>query len=240
MDAPPAEDRPAHYRLGDETWALILKEYMEGATAPFLSKKWRVSEHAIRARITRHKATKRDWGDSQAVAQVLAREAELEEARRNSPEALARRLFDGLEDRLTGEIADPRELAQLATLASGRAMTGRLWAEAKALAGLAESYARLHAKAEAEVMTLDNMPLQLLAEAAACLEHPPYRLAFTHPDAMRKSNDPSDPDMQVRSWYWKRRQPWINRHSAEVRAAYERGRQAGLAQADPLGPPKGI
>ncbi|QLQ14066.1 MAG: hypothetical protein HZY74_13455 [Brevundimonas sp.] len=42
-----------------------------------------------------------------------------------------------------GDAADPLVLERMATLASGRAMTGRLWAEAKALAGLAESYARL-------------------------------------------------------------------------------------------------
>ncbi len=34
-------------------------------------------------------------------------------------------------------------LARAAILASGRAMRGRLWSEAKALAGLAESYSRL-------------------------------------------------------------------------------------------------
>ncbi|MBU1323828.1 MAG: hypothetical protein KJ676_01145 [Alphaproteobacteria bacterium] len=145
MSAPspvPAADRPAHYRLGGETWALILKDYREGATAPFLARKWRVSEHAIRKRVTQHNATKRAWGDAQAIGQALAREAELEEARRNSPEAAAARLFDGLE---TGEeeTGDPAGLARQATLASGRAMRGRLWTEARALAALAESYARL-------------------------------------------------------------------------------------------------
>lgn len=138
----PAADRPAHYRLGGETWALVLKEYREGATAPFLARKWRVSEHAIRKRITQHNATKREWGDAQAIGQALAREAELEEARRNSPEAVAARLFDGLEAG-EAEAGDPAGLARQATLASGRAMRGRLWTEARALAALAESYARL-------------------------------------------------------------------------------------------------
>ena len=40
-------------------------------------------------------------------------------------------------------LVDPAALARTAVLASGRAMRGRLWAEAKALAGLAETYARL-------------------------------------------------------------------------------------------------
>lgn len=156
--------RPAHYRLSTETWALILKEYREGATAPFLARKWRVSEHAVRARITRHKATKRDWGDEQAIGQALAREAELEEARRNSPEAIAARLFDGIAaDEVDGAV-DPASLARTATLASGRAMRGRLWAEAKALAGLAESYARLGEKRERAQLGPDDIPVALLAE----------------------------------------------------------------------------
>ncbi len=136
-----AADRPAHYRLSTETWELILKEYREGATAPFLSRKWRVSEHAVRRRITRHGATKRDWGDEQAIGQAVAREAEIEEARRNAPEAVAARLFAGVD--LDDDEGDPGALARIAALVSGRAMKGRLWAEAKALAGLAESYARL-------------------------------------------------------------------------------------------------
>lgn len=139
--APPAADRPAHYRLSTETWELILKEYREGATAPFLSSKWRVSEHAIRKRVTEHGSTKREWGDAQAIGQALAREAELEEARRNSPEAVAARLFSGVD--LDDDTGDAATLARAAILASGRAMKGRLWVEAKALAALAESYARL-------------------------------------------------------------------------------------------------
>ncbi|KQY85714.1 MULTISPECIES: hypothetical protein [unclassified Brevundimonas] len=136
-------DAPAHYRLSTETWEIILKEYREGATAPFLALKWRVSQHAVRKRITQHGATKRDWGDAQAIGQALAREAELEEARRNSPEAVAARLFTGIAELDETEAGDPAALARVATRASGRAMTGRLWAEARALVGLAEGYARL-------------------------------------------------------------------------------------------------
>lgn len=142
LPAPPQEDRPAHYRLSTDTWALILAEYREGASAPFLSRKWRVSEHAIRRRVTRHGSTKRDHGDAQAIGQALAREAELEEARRNSPEAVAARLFEGIGALDDADAADPAVLARLATLASGRAMTGRLWAEARALSQLVEAYGR--------------------------------------------------------------------------------------------------
>jgi hypothetical protein len=140
--APPLSDRPAHYRLKAGTWEVILREYVEGATVPELARKWRVSTHALRRRITRHGATKRDWGDAQAVRQAAMREEALAEARADTPEARAARLFDGvdLEDPDDG---DALVLARAALLASGRAMRARLWVEAKALAGLAESYARL-------------------------------------------------------------------------------------------------
>ncbi|HWQ85781.1 hypothetical protein [Brevundimonas sp.] len=144
-------DAPAHYRLSKETWEIILKEYVEGATAPFLVLKWRVSIHALRRRITQHGATKRDWGDAQAIGQAVAREAELEEARRNSPEAVAARLFDGIAELDEDAAGDPTALAKVATRASGRAMTGRLWAEARALVGLAEGYARLADRAARSV-----------------------------------------------------------------------------------------
>lgn len=139
---PPPSDRPAHYRLSTATWELILKEYREGATARELALKWRVSQHAVRKRITLHESTKRDWGDSQAISQAVLREAELRTARANTPEAKAARLFatDRDEDAAAG---DPAELARAAVLASGRAMRGQMWTEARTLAGLAEVYTRL-------------------------------------------------------------------------------------------------
>jgi len=139
---PPLSDRPAHYRLKAGTWEVILKEYVEGATVPELALKWRVSEHALRNRITRHGATKRDHGDAQAITQAAMREEALAEARANDPEARAARLFDGIEG-LDDDMGDPALLARLAVVASGRAMKDRLWGEARALAALAESYARL-------------------------------------------------------------------------------------------------
>lgn len=138
---PPLSDRPAHYRLKAGTWEVILKEYVEGATVPELTRKWRVSEHALRKQITEQGMTKRDWGDAQAITQAAMREEALAEARANDPDARAARLFDGID--LDEDDGDPVVLARAAILASGRAMRGRLWSEAKALAGLAESYSRL-------------------------------------------------------------------------------------------------
>jgi hypothetical protein len=62
------------------------------------------------------------------------------------------------------EAADPAALARAATLASGRAMKRRLWNEAKALAGLAESYARLGERGRGGGQTLATMDLALLYE----------------------------------------------------------------------------
>lgn len=197
--APPAADAPAHYRLSADTWALILKEYREGATAPFLATKWRVSEHALRRRITRHEATKRDWGDAQAIAQARAREAELQEARRNSPEALASGLFDGIEALDDGdEAGDPGALARMATRASGRAMRGRLWLEAKALAGLAESYARLAEKAGPGGAggSIETMPLDRLMEIVFDRDERVTK-RFT-----RRTDGRADPEAELKDLYW--------------------------------------
>lgn len=176
-------DAPAHYRLSTETWEIILKEYREGATAPFLALKWRVSIHAVRKRITQHKSTKRDWGDAQAIGQAVAREAELEEARRNSPEAVAARLFDGIGPLDDDEAGDPAALMRVATRASGRAMTGRLWSEARALAGLAESYARLAERGCAEAAREED-PTEPGRQAA---------LDFLRRQALRDYDDPPPP-----------------------------------------------
>lgn len=188
---------------------MILKEYREGATAPFLASKWRVSEHAIRARITRHGATKRDWGDEQAIGQAAAR------------------LFQGSEMIDWEATYDPAMLKLLAMGASARAMTGRLWPEAKALAGLAESYARLEARAD-EKVSLETAPLWLVAQAAAggFGKGYPKRLSFTHPSAPRDKNHA---DNEPRHWYWDRRGEWERARKAELRAEYERGVAAGRA-----------
>lgn len=194
---PLAAGRPAHYRLSTATWEIILKEYCEGATAPFLSRKWRVSEHAIRKRATQHGATKRDWGDAQAIGQALAREAALEEARRNSPEAVAARLFDGIDDpQDEDDEADHFLLARAATRASGRAMRGRLWTEAKALAGLAEAYARLNDRAVSAPPTAARMDLEDLLDIIMLAAPGIY-------DRFRIDSDKrDDPDRKLKTEFW--------------------------------------
>lgn len=164
---PPAADRPGHYRLSTETWAEILTEYVAGATAPYLARKYRVGVHALRRRAGEMRMTKRDHGDRQVMGQAAARAAELEELRLDSPEARVRRLFEGLEG-ADQDADDPDVLMRQAARAAGRAMRQRLWAEAKTLAGLAEHYGKLAAQAQAtrnDFRTVETMPIQALIDA---------------------------------------------------------------------------
>lgn len=139
-------DAPAtHYRLAPETWKLVVEEYLAGATAKEVAAKWRTSAGSVyRWARELHPGSKRGAGDARARAH--ARMVDDEEAAIAARHPVGTRALRGLfrpEMEEDGDAADPLVLERMATLASGRAMTGRLWAEAKALAGLAESYARL-------------------------------------------------------------------------------------------------
>lgn len=183
---PRDRDAPAHYRLSKATWALILAEYREGATAPELALKWRVSQHALRKRITRADSTKRDWGDEQAVAQAQERAAAIEAARNESPEARAARLFDDI-DREPEEGSDPVALARLAAMASGRALTG-----------LAESYQRMAAQEKArEAGTLETLPLASVFDVCTASEE---RLEARFHISERPGV--KDPDRDLKAGWW--------------------------------------
>lgn len=138
-------DAPAtHFRLSPETWALAIEDYKNGATAKEVAAKWMTAPSSVYRQAAQAGAGKRDVGDARARAH--ARLVEEEEAATRALSPVGSRALKGLFMPERGEgpdVADPLVLERMATLASGRAMTGRLWAEAKALAGLAESYARL-------------------------------------------------------------------------------------------------
>ncbi len=198
LTAPPPT-KPAHYRLSKATWEIILKEYREGATTTELSAKWRVSEHALRKRITTHGSTKRDWGDGEAMRQAAAREADAEAARLSGPEAMAARLFDGISDpKDEDDEADHHMLARAATRASGRAMRGRLWNEAKALAGLAETYARLNDRAVSAPPTAARMDLADLLDIIMLRAPGVYARFRVDPD----NRDDPDGELKARFWRW--------------------------------------
>lgn len=160
------ETKPAHYRLSRATWEIIVEEYRRGATVPELSLKWRVSQHALRRRITQHGATKRDWGDKIAREEAEAREASLA-ARQAQERARVEALFAeaGPEDEASADA-----LSLLAMRASHRAMRQQMWEEAKALAQLAEAYSRIATRQDRSLkraeITLEDIPLELVKAIA--------------------------------------------------------------------------
>lgn len=185
MAKAPPEAPATYFRLSDETWALIVEEYANGATAKQLGAKWKVAPNSVYRHVGEAKMTKRDCGDQRARAHAKA----VTLATRARDAKLGPRA-ETVEPALTTLFAPPAgddpgatsatALARLATLASGRAMKGRLWVEAKALAGLAESYARLGA-AGADRWTESGRTPQDEAALAVILE----RLAAGDRDAAR-------------------------------------------------------
>jgi len=155
-----------HFRLKPETWAIIAEEYRNGATAKDIGAKWKVAPSSVYRYACRDGWTKKGMGDARARAH--ARVVEEEEASVRSMHPVGSRALKALFQPAPTDDAtatEPGELARAATLASGRAMKGRLWTEAKALAGLAETYSRL---AERDVksangrLTAETIDLQLL------------------------------------------------------------------------------
>jgi len=126
---------------------------------------------------------------------------------------------------------DPAALAREATLASERAMRGRRWAEARALAALAENYARLGARsAHGKGRTVETMDLQqlfdvLVDDRGAVVER--FRLDPDRTD---------DPDRPLKEEYHRRDYETVmcirHRHMAMLRrihAAEAQLREAGIA-----------
>lgn len=192
---------PAHYRLSRATWEIILDEYRNGATVPELSERWRVSGHALRKRITVHKASKRDWGDQIAIETAKAREAAQDEAKAAkaaeeaaAQAAMTQALFGPLtpEDAHAGQAA---VLASTAMIASGRAMLMRMLPEAQGLARLAEVYVRLLDRQD-KANSFENTPLEILLAARFNGEMMSARFALT-PESKY-----DDPDFKLKTIYW--------------------------------------
>lgn len=153
---------PSHYRLSPETWVEIVEAYRDGATARELAVKWKVAPGSVYYHACKDGWSKKKNGDDRARAHARAVEADHTRHTESAPDARAARLFDGIA--LEAAEGDPGVLGKAAALASGRAMTGRLWAKAKALVGLAESYARLAKTAGEGGATLETIDLPLLHE----------------------------------------------------------------------------
>ena len=215
---------PCHYHLSKETWAEVVEAYRSGATARELAVKWKVSPGSIYYQAGRAGWSKKRNGDQ--LAREHARAVEAAEAVRAEPARREQRALKNLfapapvDD---PEASDPAALARAATLASGRAMKGRLWNEAKALAGLAESYARLGERARGGGQTIETMDLGLIFEVLADDDGVAARRLALNPDRV------DDPDRAIKAEYQRRlaevRQTQTHNHMAMIRRIHAAERQ---------------
>jgi len=215
---------PCHYHLSKETWAEVVEAYRSGATARELAVKWKVSPGSIYYQAGRAGWSKKRNGDQ--MAREHARAVEAAEAVRAEPARREQRALKNLfapapvDD---PEASDPAAQARAATLASGRAMKGRLWNEAKALAGLAESYARLGERARGGGQTIETMDLGLMFEVLADDNGVAARRLALNPDRV------DDPDRAIKEEYQRRltevRQTQTHRAMAMVRRIHAAERQ---------------
>jgi hypothetical protein len=155
---------PSHYYLSDESWDEILQAYRNGATARDLAVKWKVSIGSVYYRAGLAGFGKKTHGDERARAH--ARAVEEREPTRGPVDWQTYKdqtaaLFCDAEPDPEGP-ADPAVLARQAMTASGRAMREGMWPEAKALSGLAESYARLAERMGGTAYDPERLPLQTL------------------------------------------------------------------------------
>ena len=212
-----SSDAPAtHYRLSPETWALAIVDYRNGASAKAVGAKWMVAPSSVYRQAKLMGAGKRDVGDARARAH--ARMVEEEEAATRALHPAGSRALKGLfapEREAEAGGGDPAALAKAATLASGRAMKGRLWAEAKALAALAESYARLAARRD-EALTgapgaAGGAGRFGLADVARALLDRDYATKLMWVE-------PGDPPNPVKDHYWRTRHARVEHETGEAAA----------------------
>jgi xanthine/CO dehydrogenase XdhC/CoxF family maturation factor len=158
-----ADAAPTWYRLSEESWAEIRRDYQNGATARELGARWRVSATSIYRHACAGGWTKRRSADAlaRAGAQAVAAEEQADlEAAQPAPRGRLGRgaIADLLPERVHPDWPeDALQLVDVATVGSGRALRlGRI-DEAQALARLAETYGKL-AEKEAE----KDSPLMLI------------------------------------------------------------------------------
>lgn len=188
---------PAHYRLSKESWDEIVEAYRNGATARELAVKWKVAPGSVYYHACRDGWGKKKNGDDRARAHARAVEAADAVRAETMHDDKAARLFDGIDDSQDeDDEADHFLLARAATRASGRAMRGRLWNEAKALAGLAEAYARLNDRAVSAPPTAARMDLEDLLDIIMLAAPGIY-------DRFRIDSDKrDDPDGKLKTEFW--------------------------------------
>ncbi len=164
-----------------EVWTQVRKDYLSGLDAKTVAARHDVTEASIRAR-----ATKEGWSRHPRS-----------EAATPAPQPLSP---DDAADLSPDDPNDPAALARAAAQASGRALHAQDFAQARALAALAETYRKLADRdgpGRAARLTVKNAPLQLIFDILTNEAEAERRFAMNTSD---KS------DWELRGQYWQTKQ----------------------------------
>lgn len=164
-----------------EVWTQVRKDYLSGLDAKTVAARHDVTEASIRAR-----ATKEGW------SRHPRSEAATPAPQPLSPQEAA--------DLSPDDPNDPAALARAAAQASGRALHAQDFAQARALAALAETYRKLADRdgpGRAARLTVKNAPLQLVFDILTNEAEAERRFAMNTSD---KS------DWELRGQYWQAKQ----------------------------------
>lgn len=164
-----------------EIWTQVRKDYLSGLDAKTVAARHDVTEASIRAR-----ATKEGWSRHPRS-----------EAATPAPQPLSP---DDAADLSPDDPNDPAALARAAAQASGRALHAQDFAQARALAALAETYRKLADRdgpGRAARLTVKNAPLQLVFDILTNEAEAERRFAMN-------TSDKSDWDL--RGQYWQAKQ----------------------------------
>lgn len=164
-----------------EVWTQVRKDYLSGLDAKTVAARHDVTEASIRAR-----ATKEGW------SRHPRSEAATPAPQPLSPQDAA--------DLSPDDPNDPAALARAAAQASGRALHAQDFAQARALAALAETYRKLADRdgpGRAARLTVKNAPLQLVFDILTNEAEAERRFAMNTSD---KS------DWELRGQYWQAKQ----------------------------------
>ncbi|KIC60558.1 hypothetical protein RM53_03695 [Brevundimonas nasdae] len=164
-----------------EVWTQVRKDYLSGLDAKTVAARHDVTEASIRAR-----ATKEGW------SRHPRSEAATPAPQPLSPQDAA--------DLSPDDPNDPAALARAAAQASGRALHAQDFAQARALAALAETYRKLADRdgpGRAARLTVKNAPLQLVFDILTNEAEAERRFAM---------NTSDESDWELRGQYWQAKQ----------------------------------
>lgn len=164
-----------------EVWTQVRKDYLSGLDAKTVAARHDVTEASIRAR-----ATKEGWSRHPRSEAAIP-----------APQPLS---SQDAADLSPDDPNDPAALARAAAQASGRALHAQDFAQARALAPLAETYRKLADRdglGRAARLTVKNAPLQLVFDILTNEAEAENRFAMNTSD---KS------DWELRGQYWQAKQ----------------------------------